>query len=485
MNRLVLDTPSSVAHVTGTGTGRFGTVAMTVTTVTALAAITVALWNGGALNGLICDGDCGVQAVRPPDALNVEPVDATLASATRGTATVDAAAVRAAVDDALDNREMLGPRVGFAAVDPQTGKSLYEAGSGALTPASTTKLLTAFTVLTKLDPQERFTTSVVRSGDELVLVGGGDPYLLAEPPDRKAFGAEADIETLAARTASALRASGVTDVNLDYNASSFAGPSFNPSWPESYTTEKIVTPISALWVDKGVVDGVRSDEPASAAAETFADALDDVGISVSDDHDAVSVPNDAVRVASVKSATVSRITERMIATSDNEAAEVLLRHAAQATGRPASFAGGVATVTEALRASGIDTPGLVLRDGSGLSRKNRIAPITLAEVVARATAQPRTASLVSDLPTANFSGSLDNRFFKEKDGRGVVRAKTGTLTDVHSLAGFVTDRLGTPIVFAVMVDETTDIPDLDAQAALDAVPAALARCSCSTRTVEP
>jgi coenzyme F420 biosynthesis associated uncharacterized protein len=94
-------------------------------------------------------------------------------------------------------------------------------------------------------------------------------------------------------------------------------------------------------------------------------------------------------------------------------------------------------------------------------------------------------SLIADLAVAHFSGSLDKRFGKEDDGRGVVRAKTGTLTDVHSLAGVVTDRLGTPIVFAVMADQAKDIPNADAQDALDAVAAALARCTCSARTVGP
>ena len=64
-----------------------------------------------------------------------------------------------------------------------------------------------------------------------------------------------------------------------------------------------------------------------------------------------------------------------------------------------------------------------------------------------------------------------------------MRAKTGTLTDVHSLAGIVTDRLGTPIVFAVMVDKAEDIPGLEVQGAVDAVATALAECTCSARTV--
>ena len=458
---------------------------MFVTTVTAFAAVVVTLWLGGAFNGLICGGECGAAAFRAPDELNFIPAEVAVKPASESTPELNVAAIRSAVEDPLDNDEELGPRVGFAAVDPRTGDAVATAGPGALMPASTAKVLTAFTVLSKVDPQERFTTSVVRSGSHVILVGGGDPYLWSEPPEKKVFGVEANVQTLAARTAAALRTAGIRSVQLDYNASRFSGPSFNPAWEASYRAEKLVTPISALWVDRGIDDGVRTAEPAADAAHAFADALEDVGVEVADEHRAVAVPSGATPVASVRSATVARITEEMLASSDNEAAEVLLRQAALAAGRSGSFADGVATVSEVLQANGIDTNGLSLHDGSGLSRHDRVAPVTLAETIAKAAATPRTAGLIADLAVAHFSGSLDKRFGKEDDGRGVVRAKTGTLTDVHSLAGVVTDRLGTPIVFAVMADQAKDIPNADAQDALDAVAAALAQCTCSARTVGP
>ncbi len=481
-----ISTPSSVAHVAGRDArGRFGTVALLVTTLTAFAAIVVTLWLGGAFNGLICGGDCGSAAARAPEELNLIPSEMAVETPGGPAPEPNSAAIQSAVEEPLEDVDRLGERVAFAAVDARTGDVLAAAGSGAFIPASTTKVLTAFTVLSQLDPQQRFTTSVVRTGNGLVLVGGGDPYLRSEPPERKVFGVEADVQTLAARTAAALRSAGISSVQVDYNAARFRGPSFNPAWEDSYRAENLVTPVSALWVDRGIDDGVRVSDPAGEAADAFADALEDVGIEVADDHRAVAVPNGATPVASVRSATVARLTEEMLVTSDNEGAEVLLRQAALAAGRPGSFAGGVATVAEVLEANGIDTRGLALHDGSGLSRRNRIAPVTLAQTIAKASARSRTASLVSGLPVANFSGTMDRRFGKEKDGRGVVRAKTGTLTDVHSLAGIVTDRFGTPIVFAVMVDEAKDIPVLDAEEALDVVAAALARCVCSARTVGP
>ena len=86
----------------------------------------------------------------------------------------------------------------------------------------------------------------------------------------------------------------------------------------------------------------------------------------------------------------------------------------------------------------------------------------------------------SDLPTANFSGTLGRRFSKADAGQGIVHAKTGTLSGVHSLAGYVQDRNGVPIAFAVMADAAKDISDVAAEAALDQVAAALAACTCSS-----
>ncbi|MCO7241063.1 D-alanyl-D-alanine carboxypeptidase, partial [Aeromicrobium sp. CnD17-E] len=117
-------------------------------------------------------------------------------------------------------------------------------------------------------------------------------------------------------------------------------------------------------------------------------------------------------------------------------------------------------------------------DGSGLSRANRIAPATLAGVLRAASARAATAPLLADLPVGGFTGTLANRFGTDSAGRGLVRAKTGTLTGVHSLAGYVTNRDGTPLVFAVMTDDTEDVNPFVTQAAVDDVAAALAGCSC-------
>jgi D-alanyl-D-alanine carboxypeptidase/D-alanyl-D-alanine-endopeptidase (penicillin-binding protein 4) len=220
-------------------------------------------------------------------------------------------------------------------------------------------------------------------------------------------------------------------------------------------------------------------DPAAAAAEEFAALLEKRRVDVRGEPMASVAPAGASTVAEVRGGTLAQATELTIAASDNDAAEVILRQLAVGAGRPGTFRDGVAVVGETLRKRGVDITGLVLRDGSGLSRGDRIAPLTLAQLIANATADSRTAGLVASLPVARFSGSLSNRFAKSEDAGGVVRAKTGTLTGVHSLAGYVTEENGAPIAFAVMADKTKDISGVETEAALDRVGEALARCACS------
>lgn len=460
-----------------------GVIAVPVVVLAAVLALGAVLWSRGDLNSLICDGDCGPAYVTAPNALtaNREPGSAAVDAPSPGT--VDPAKVEAAASSTLDRAE-LGSRFGFVALDPASGSVLVSRGSGAFVPASTAKLLTGFSALSLIDPQRRFTTrvvadGVVRDGGSIVLVGGGDPYLVTKRAKIHDRAIHADLVTLATRTAATLKKADVSSVRLRFDASLFTGPRVSPAWPSSYVSGNVVTPVSALWADQGVLRGVRSADPAASAARIFAGLLAARGVTVKGDPSARKAGATTATVAAVRSATVGQIVGTMIRTSDNQAAEVMLRHIGIAAGRPATFDGGSEGVTTALTAARIDTSGLRLLDGSGLSRQDRVAPITLAETVRAAPQRSRTSSLIADLPVSGFTGTLVRRFATLPGARGLVRAKTGTLTGVHSLAGYAVDTGGVPIIFAVMADRTSKTDSAAAEAALDRVAAALATCSCS------
>ena len=88
--------------------------------------------------------------------------------------------------------------------------------------------------------------------------------------------------------------------------------------------------------------------------------------------------------------------------------------------------------------------------------------------------------VLSGLPVARFSGNLAYRFTKlsARSGRGVVRAKTGTLAHVNGLAGTVVDHSGAELVFVVLTDQVPTRETLAARAGLDRIAATLARCGC-------
>jgi D-alanyl-D-alanine carboxypeptidase/D-alanyl-D-alanine-endopeptidase (penicillin-binding protein 4) len=246
--------------------------------------------------------------------------------------------------------------------------------------------------------------------------------------------------------------------------------------------DDIVSPITSLMVDSGIApDGqARSDDPSLAAAQAFAAALSAAGLDVAGPPERVVVPPATEELASVESAPLSEIAERILDVSDNEGAEVVGHHVGLAVSGTGSFEAGAAGVTATLQALGIDTSGDQLHDGSGLSRRNRVSTTTVLALLQEASG-PDTdlRSLVTGLPVAGFTGSLTYRFAEGPAvARGLVRAKTGTLTGVHALAGIAVDRDGTPLAFVLAADRVEDADKVDAQEALDRAAAALAACRC-------
>ncbi|KRE95569.1 hypothetical protein ASG76_08000 [Nocardioides sp. Soil774] len=394
-----------------------------------------------------------------------------------------AAAVAADLADPDLGRHVVGEVTSLA-----PGGPTWTSGDGRYVPASTTKLLTLCAALETLGPDHTFTTSVVRGEGprEVVLVGGGDPLLASKPltVDEAAstYPARADVATLALQAAEALGGRGRVEVR--YDDSLFTGPTDNPAWRRDYVPDDIVSPITALMVDGGVApDGLtRSDDPSRAAARAFADALAAAGLRVAGEPQRVVVRPGAEELAAVESAPVAEIVERILDVSDNEGAEVMGHHVGLATSGTGSFEAGAAGVLDTLRGLGIDTSADEVYDGSGLSRRNRVATSTIIALLQHAAGPGGEAmrSLVTGMPVAGFTGSLTYRF---ADGpalaRGLVRAKTGTLTGVHALAGIAIGRDGVPMAFVLAADRVADADKVDAQEALDLAAGALAACRCS------
>ena len=424
-------------------------------------------------------------AVPPPAGLTLPDaeVPGLVAGATEPSS-ADPTAVRRAVARLLRD-ERLGPRVAVAVSDLATGELVYRSGAKRIVPASTLKMLTSAAALESLGGDHRFRTTVVQ-GDarrRIVLVGGGDPLLARRPVSvDEAYPARADLVTLARATAKALLDLGRSSVRLGYDDGLFEGPAFNPAWPGTYLPD-VVTPITALWVDEGRDPGgyLRSPDPALAAAQAFAAALERRGITVRGAPREKPVGPGAQEIAAVEGAPLAQVVQRVLEVSDNEGAEVLLRQAALATGREGSFGGGAEAVHAVLQELGIDTRRDRILDGSGLSRENLVRPETLLAVIQAAASpeHPELRPLLTGLPVAGFTGSLADRFATgDPAGPGDVRAKTGTLRGVRALAGTALTRDGVDVGFVVVADRVREANSEEARARVEEAAAALAACAC-------
>jgi serine-type D-Ala-D-Ala carboxypeptidase/endopeptidase (penicillin-binding protein 4) len=394
----------------------------------------------------------------------------------------------------------LGSHVTAVVASQRTGKVLYSRDGGSPSaPASTAKLATAVTALATLGPATRFRTRVVQAGgNRIILVGGGDPTLAAGRPPAADYPQPATLRALAADTVRSLRARHRHSVSLGYDTSLYRGPGLAPGWPESYVTTGNVTDITALEVDQGRLSRngqpqdadvpgnlrPRSQDPAGDAARAFARYLSGDGIKVAGPPRPATAGHAARQLAAVASPSLTAIVAQMLTESNNVIAENLARHLAIATGRPATFSGAAAAVTGVARRLGAGA-GIHLVDGSGLSPRDRIPAATLVRLIGLAASprHPELRAVITGLPVAGFSGTLSagQSVFGNPGAaaRGMVRAKTGNLDTVVSLAGLADDHDGTMLAFAFMADRVPSAGDLTRAArTVDKLAQALAGCGC-------
>ena len=380
----------------------------------------------------------------------------------------------------------LGADKGLAldAVFSSPESEVARAAQSAFMPASTTKLLTAAAALHTFGPEHRFRTTVTRSGNQVFLVGGGDPQLTTFSTPR-AINADASLVRLARRTAVALRDASVSAVRLRYDATLFGAPAEAPFWKSDFLAIGVVAPITALSADGGRLNppaSPRSPNPPLTAAQSFARLLQQRDIQVLGEPTPAPAAGD--EMAAVESAPLADLVEHLLLTSDNTEADILAHQVGLEVLDDPTFAGGARATLQVLEELGIDTSGIVLNDGSGLSRGNRISPERLIDVLRAAveTDPEQLWPVYTGLPVAGFDGSLASRFSaaSARPARGAVTGKTGTLTGTSTLAGFVSDRDGQLLMYAVM---TNDVNTFAASPAIDDVLARVAGCRCADTTV--
>lgn len=387
------------------------------------------------------------------------------------------ATVLTANDDATSVDALLHKRLGNPRLGNDVGMIVLDATSGAVVsqqdadtpmlPASNMKIVTAVAVLAKLGGETVLRTTVRQGATpaDIVLEGGGDPLLTTS-----------ELQKLARLTAKALPAGTPVVVHVDDDLFPRTGKA--KGWTRTYLGSE------AARVEALARIGDYSSEPSANAASVFAAQLRKKGVPTSIGPEADG--GQGAVIAQTDGHPVADAVAVMLAHSENNVAEVLHRQVAVASGVRADWAGATSAVEQVLRDAGIDPSGQVLDDGSGLSRKDRVTPRFLADVLRHARVQkpgPFTSMFEPDaLPVAGQTGTLITGFGRyvtkhARCARGAVQAKTGSLFDTTALSGVARTVSGGERIFSVLVnDRPQRYSALSTRQAIDGLTATMTGC---------
>jgi D-alanyl-D-alanine carboxypeptidase/D-alanyl-D-alanine-endopeptidase (penicillin-binding protein 4) len=321
-------------------------------------------------------------------------------------------------------------------------------------PASNQKLLTVAVALDVLGADRTFTTEVrgtatdgVVNGD-VYLIGGGDPVLqtsgYAGPVDYPTQN-PTGFDGLAAQ----LVAGGITSITGNVVAvdDRYDDERYPPGWSDGIRVEE-AGPLGALVVDDGIVGGGKASDPALAAADELVRQLRAAGVTVGGSSRATAPAGELPVLATVQSAPLTAIAADTLTNSDDNAAEMLLKELGTTVAVPGTRANGATVVQTTLGAWGIDTAGTAVNDGSGLDRTDLARCDELLGVLNREAAN---AAYTDALATLGQTGTLRG-VLADHPLAGVLRGKTGSLTGVKSLSGYVPLDGGGRIAYTLLLN---------------------------------
>jgi serine-type D-Ala-D-Ala carboxypeptidase/endopeptidase (penicillin-binding protein 4) len=305
----------------------------------------------------------------------------------------------------------------------EAGGYLYRRRDGVLRiPASNEKLLVSMALLDRFGTNFRIPTRAMASSvqegvirGDLWIVGGGDPSVN---------------RVRVRRLAREIMDAGVRRIRGSVLGSRryFARDWWAPGWKRDFPRDEVALP-TALTFRGNQFRGRHVSDPERRAAVTLTRALRRMGVRVGGKPGSGRSPSGLIEVARVESAPLANLLRVMNVYSSNFYAEVLGKRLGVARyGVPGTITKGAATTAGWAGARGVP---VTAYDGSGLSYWNRVTASGLARMLGLAEQQPWGLNLRLSLP-APGQGTLKNRL------KGVlVRAKTGTLTRISALSGWV------------------------------------------------
>ena len=181
-------------------------------------------------------------------------------------------------------------------------------------------------------------------------------------------------------------------------------------------------------------------------------------------------PPDATMIVQTDSTPLYDLIKQFLKRSDNLFGEALLR-----TVGNGKVSDGVRTVVEVLDAAGIDSSGLSMVDGSGLSRTDTVTARLVTNLLIYADRKlddNRRGALINGLPIAGIDGTLRGRM-KGTAAESHIHAKTGSLSNVSSMSGYLETKTGERLVFSLLMNNFPRGRASAAHAAQDAIAIAL------------
>lgn len=201
--------------------------------------------------------------------------------------------------------------------------------------------------------------------------------------------------------------------------------------------------------------------PTQFFAQSLKDALIARGIAVIGDaadiddisYAAADAPAERRVLATTTSPSLREIAAVLMKVSQNQYAETLLKTLGAAEGGLGTTAAGRRAAADVFAGWGVADNGYVMSDGSGLSRYNYISPATLTTVLARMYQDPRHRDpFMAALPVAGTDGTISTRMRRTR-AEGNAAAKTGSISNVRALSGFVRTRGGETLAFSIIAND--------------------------------
>ncbi len=413
----------------------------------------------------------------------------------------------------LGRRVLRGAHIGFIAVDTARGKLLYSRNADdEFMPASNFKLLAGSAALRDLGIGFTFKTTVATDGANLYLKGGGDAHLTANDLDAAAakvatssthftgavitdatyFGGqryqpgwswddlpyyyaplvsalslEENVLHIYMRpgpavgTPAALRVEPQTDALKIDNEITTGPPRSKDTTDTSrdfsdWTTLKFT---GSYPIDAKESDDVRPavPDPAAYAGDVFLRALRAHGVSVDGGVRSGAQPTGTQVLWGHDSATMPQLLADFWEPSDNLMGELFLLALGVSRGGNDPMAAAVALEQQYLKSIGVDPATASIADGSGLSQYDRITPRDLLTILQSDWRSPHRDIIVDALPESGVRGTLKSAYTGTPAERNVF-AKTGSISHVRTISGFLRTRRHGTVTFSFMLDDWLEDP---------------------------